>query len=283
MKHMAERFFSVDQLPGKFNEEALLAADICKRILDSGFEEYAYATLDAYFISDQQEKVKKLGAFFAQLYQAKVIAVAEKENYWELTVEFPPFPLNEDHLLCWAIDLLLKGYEHDCKLEGYGTYAGTGNYEFPDEDGSRLPWYFDEALKAYHNRNFSAAIIYFTSAIRIFPENPNAWYSRAIARDAVFLHAKALEDFNKAIELAPSFTEAYINRGVNKDLSGEYAAALEDFGKAVALDGNNATAYFNIGNTYLHMGNLAGACAAWEKARELGAEYAAEQLALHCK
>ncbi|WP_157986626.1 tetratricopeptide repeat protein [Chitinophaga alhagiae] len=280
---MNERFFPADQFARKFTEEVLLAADIYKRMLDSGFEEYAYAVLDAYFISGQQEKIKKLGDFFTQYYQAKVTAVAEKGDGWELTVAFPQFPLNEDNLLCWAIDLLLKGYEHDCMLDGYGTDAGTGNYEFSDEDNSRLPWYFDEALKAYHHRNFSAAIIYFSSAIRIFPENPNAWYSRGIARDAIFLRAKALEDYNRAIELAPSFVEAYINRGVNKNLSASYAAALEDFRKAVDLDGNNATAYFNMGNTHHSMGNLADACAAWKKAQELGAEYAAEQLALHCK
>lgn len=283
MKNMAERFFLPGQFPGKFSEEVVLADEVYKRMLGSGFKTYAYAAFDAYFITDSKEKAAALGAFFTESYQAKVNGIVEKENLWELTAAFPQFPVDQDSLLCWAADLLLKGYEFDCKLDGYGTYAGVDSNEFPNEEGGRLPWYFEEALKAYGNRNFSTAAIYFSSAIRIFPENPNAWYSRGIARDEVFLRAKAREDYDKAIELAPSFVEAYVNRGINKDLSGEFDAALGDFRKAIELDGANAVAYFNMGNTKHMMGNVKDACTDWQKARELGSTFADEQLKRYCK
>lgn len=280
---MANRFFTRDQFIRKFSEEVLLAADVYKRILDSGFKEYAYAAFDVYFISDSKEKLEKLGSFFTSFYDAKITGITEKEGGWELTADFPQFPLDQDNLLCWATDLLLKGYEFDCRQDGYGTFAGADSNKFPDEEKGRLAWYFEEGLKAYNNRNFSASAIYFSTAIRIFPENPNAWYSRGIAKDEIFLKAKAREDYDKAIELAPAFVEAYINRGVNKDHAGEYEAALQDFAKALELDGNNATAYFNRGNTRHNMEDPAGACADWKKAKELGAGYATAQLEMHCR
>jgi tetratricopeptide (TPR) repeat protein len=284
MMIMAERFFLPDEFPGKFREEMVLAAEIYHRIQGSSFKEYAYAVFDAYFISDSEQKLAALGNFFTEFYEANVTGIQPKnDGQWELTAAFPQFPLDEHNLLCWAADLLLKGYEFDCKLDGYGTYANAENNEFPDEAPARLPWYFDEALKAYNNRNFSTSAIYFSSAIRIFPENANAWYSRGTAKDAIFLRARAREDYDKAISLSPSFVEAYINRGVNKDLAGAYEAALEDFRKALELDGDNAMAYFNMGNTRHNMGNTHAACEDWRKASALGAAYADEQLRRHCK
>ncbi len=281
--NMADRFFTPGQFAGKFNQEALLAEEVYRRILGNGFKEYAYAEFDAAFLTDKKEKAEAFGVFLARVYDAKVTGVKEENGLWELSAGFPRFPLNQENLLCWATDLLLKGYQFDCRLDGYGTFANASNDEFPDEDGSRLPWYFEEALKAYNNANYSASIIYFTSAIRIFPENPNAWYSRGTAKDGIYLQLAARRDYDKAIELAPVFVEAYINRAINKDLTEEYDAALADFDKAIELDGDNATAYFNRGNTLHNMGNTTGACANWRKAKELGAAYADEQLQLHCK
>lgn len=280
---MADRFFLVNQFPAKFEQEWNFAADTYQRMVAGGVKPYVYAAFDVYFVSNTKEKTEALGAYLTETYEATVTGISEREGLWELTADLPRFPVTEDHLICWAIDLLLKGYEFDCKLDGYGTFANADNNEFPDEDGSRLPWYFEEALTAYNKGIYSKAIFYFTSAIRIFPENANAWYSRGTVKDVLYMHAKAREDYDKAIELSPAFVEAHINRGVSHDSSGEYEAALADFAAAIMLDGNNGTAYLNLGNTRQRMGDIAGACTNWRKALELGQPQAGELLKKHCE
>lgn len=283
LTRMADRYFTRQQFIAKFPEEVILAADVYNRMTGSGFPEYALAEFDVYFISDAQEKLEKLAAFLTAVYGMKTKSISQQNGQWELETLSPKFPVDADNLLCWAIDLAIKGYEHDCRLDGYGTFAGADSKEFQDESTGRLAHYFELAMESYRQRNFGAAVINFTTAIRIFPENANSWYSRAIAKEEILLGAKAREDYDKAILLSPEFKEAYINRAVNKDDAGEYEAALQDYNKAIELDALNPIVYFNRGNTRQHLGDQAGACSDWKKAKDLGAEYAGAKLEEYCK
>ncbi|MGX5817139.1 tetratricopeptide repeat protein [Chitinophaga lutea] len=278
-----QRYFTQDQFIARFGEEILLAGDIYARMAENGFPEYALAEFDATFSSNQPEKLQALGVLLRDVYGATVKGISERDGFFELTADFPVFPVDADNLLCWAVDQLWKGFEQDCRLEGYGTSSTTQEPTFPDEEPGRLAWYFEEGLRAWDMRNFGMTSIHFTTAIRIFPENANAWYSRAIARDQLFLYAKARADYDKALELSPSFVEAYINRAVNNDRSERYAEAMADYERALELEPENATAYYNRGNTKFNRGDRSGACEDWEKAKALGAAFAEERLAAYCR
>lgn len=280
---MAERYFTREEFIARFPGEAALAADVYNRMAGSGFPEYALAEFDVYFVSNAREKLEKLAAFLAAVYGMQTKSIGQQNGQWELETVSPKFPVDADNLLCWAADLAIKGYEHDCRLDGYGTFAGADSKDFQDESAGRLAHYFELAMESYRQRNFGAAVINFTTAIRIFPENPNSWYSRAIAKEEILLGPKAREDYDKAIELSPEFREAYINRAVNKDEAGDYEAALLDFGKALELNALDPIVYFNRGNTRQHLGDQAGACSDWKKAKDLGGEYAAAKLEAFCK
>ncbi|MBO9153547.1 ribonuclease E inhibitor RraB [Chitinophaga sp. GCM10012297] len=280
---MAGRYFTREEFITRFPGEAALAGDVYARMTANGFTAYALAEFDVYFVSDSREKLEKLAAFLTAVYGMQTKSPAEQNGQWELETASPKFPVDADNLLCWAIDLAIKGYEHDCRLDGYGTFAGADNKDFQDESAGQLAHYFELAMESYRQRNFGAAVINFTTAIRIFPENPNSWYSRAIAKEEILLGPKAREDYDKAIALSPEFREAYINRAVNKDEAGEYEAALADFNKAIELNALDPVVYFNRGNTRRHLGDQAGACSDWKKAKDLGGEYAAAKLEEFCK
>lgn len=276
---MQARFFSIDQLNERFANEAGAAYSVYDRLISNGFKEYDLVTFDFVCVSDSREKLETLATFMRESYGYEITTVSDRQ----LEGVAKPFPVDRNNLLCWVLDLFIKGFQADCMLDGYGTSTDPATATQPDMDISLSEHYFNLAMEAYGQQNYGAAIIHFSTHIRIFPGNPNAWYSRAIAKDELFLLLEARADYDKAIELAPAFAEAYINRGVNKESAGEYEAALVDLNTAIGLEPDNATAFFNRGNVKFSSGDQDGACADWKQAKALGADYADEQLAAHCK
>ena len=193
------------------------------------------------------------------------------------------FPVDEENLRYWALDLYSKGYEFDCKLDGYGATANPNDQKFPDLGANLYEHYFELAMDAYNKKNLGMAIVHFSTAIKIKPGDPNSWYSRAIAKDQLHTWKAARRDYDKAIELAPDFTDAIINRAANKDEAGEYDDAIKDYSRAIELEPQNAMAYFNRGNSRFNKSDKNGACEDWTKAKELGAQYAQERISQHCK
>ena len=192
------------------------------------------------------------------------------------------FPVDENNLMYWALDLYCKGYEFDCKFTGYGAMADPKDQKFPDLTDSLYDHYFDMAMEACDNRNFGMAIIHLSTAIKINPNDPNAWYSRAFMKDELHTWKAARRDYDKAIELAPDFVFAIINRAANKDEAGEYDDAIKDYTAAIEIEPDNAMAYFNRGNSKFNVKDKKGACEDWHKAKELGAEYAEKRIITNC-
>lgn len=279
----SERYFTREQFIEQFNAEVAYAAEVWQKLRESGFQEYALAVFDFNFVSDTAEKLESLKQLLTSTYDFVTGDIVQKPEGWAFRGVSNEFPIDAGNLLCWAIDLLVKGFELDCRLESYGTFAGKNNDEFPDMATGKLESYFNGALSAFQQQNYAAAAINFTTAIRIFDTNPNAWYSRAAVKDSLYLVMEARADYDKAIELAPAFKEAYINRAVNYYESGEFDAAIADFNKVLELDPENAMGFYNRGNTKYSNGDQAGACADWKRALALGAEYAQERLDEYCK
>jgi len=280
---MTNTFFLKSLFNSNFGKEMASAASVYERRKESGINEYALATYDFVFISDEQDKLSKLGNFLSANYRYKVNEVKRQDSYWELTGDATEFPVDENNLMYWALDMYCKGYEFDCKLDGYGAAGDPTNQKFPDMEINNADYYFELAMEAYNKRNFGMATIHFSTAIKINPEDPNSWYSRAIMKDELHTWKAARRDYDKAIELAPLFVDAIINRAANKDEAGEYDEAIADYDKAIELDLENEMAYFNRGNSKFNKKDIKGACEDWNKAKELGATYAQERIDDHCK
>lgn len=280
---MENRFFTRKQFADGFGKEIVAASEVYERRKKDGIKDYALATYDFDFISDSKNKLDSLGDFLAVNYSYKIKEIKKVNEYWELTGDATEFPVDEDNLRYWVLDLYAKGYEFDCKLDGYGAMADPKNQNFPDLNITLYDHYFELAMDAYDKKNSGMAIINFSTAIKIKPADPNAWYSRAIAKDELHTWKAARRDYDKAIELAPDFTDAIVNRAANKDEAGEYDEAIKDYDRAIELEPQNAMAYFNRGNSKFNKNDKSGACEDWTKAKDLGAGYAQKRINDNCK
>ncbi|WP_413669973.1 tetratricopeptide repeat protein [Mucilaginibacter sp. Mucisp86] len=279
---MGNRFFTWIDFNSKFGKEMASAVSVYERRKESGMADYSLATYDFVFISDAKEKLIALGAFLSNNYEYKINVPVRRDDHWELTGDATEFPVDENNLMYWGLGLYCKGYEFDCKLDGYGAMGDACNQTFPDIETKDDDYYFERAMECYNKGNLGMAIIHFSTAIRINPNDPNSWYSRATVKDQLHTWKTARRDYDKAIELAPDFTDAILNRGVNKDNAGEYSEAIADYTQVIALEPGNEMAYFNRGNSKLNLKNSKGACEDWQKAKELGATYAQERIEQHC-
>jgi tetratricopeptide (TPR) repeat protein len=274
---MANRFFKQSDFDTNFENEITSAINVYLNRQKSGMMDNSFTQYDFTFISDSRDKLESLGKFLSGNYGYRISSVENKRDEYELIGYSVEFPVDRDNLIYWALDLYCKGYEFDCKLCGYGSMDDVENQRFPDMSKAGYDKCFELAMVAYNKRNLGISFCYFSTAIKIDNNDPNAWYSRAIIKDDLHTWKSARMDYDKAIQLAPDFSEAIINRAANKDEAGEYVDAIKDYTKAIELDPQNEMAYskFNIKD-------IKGACEDWYAAKGLGSEYAKERIDKNC-
>ena len=73
-------------------------------------------------------------------------------------------------------------------------------------------------------------------AIRLEPNDTNAFFNRGYAYKAKGRYDRAIEDYDRAIRLNPSDADAFSNRGVAHKAKGQYDRAFEDFNQAIRLN-----------------------------------------------
>lgn len=279
---MINTFFTLAEFNENYLVEISSAAKVYERRKESGMEDFSLSTFEFVFISDSKDKLEKLGQFLIANYNYQTDEISEGDDNWELSGVSTEFPVDKDNLVYWVLGMYCKGHKFDCKLDGYGAFDDPEDQTFLEIDASFYDRYFDLAMECYDKRNLGMGIIHFSTAIRINPEDPNAWYSRAILKDELNTPKAARLDYDKAVELAPDFIDAIINRAANKDEAGEYDDAIADYSFAITLRPEEGLAYFNRANSKLRKGDKAGACEDWSKAKELGYEYAEESLNRNC-
>lgn len=279
---MQNRFFTQSDFNKNFGKEMESALSVYEQRQKSGMKDYSMALYDFVFISDTEQKLQSLGKLLSEDYNYQIKPVTKHADYYELAGDSTGFPVDEINLMYWALDLYCKGYEFDCKLDGYGAIGNPGKQTFPDMDITLYDHYFDLAMEAYGKKNLGMAFIHLSTAIKINAGDPNAWFSRAVVRDELYTWKSARKDYDKAIELAPDFLDAIVNRAANKDEAGEYLSAIEDYTMAIELAPQNAMAYFNRGNTKFNISDKKGACEDWHIAEKLGANYAQKRINDNC-
>ncbi|MGP4030360.1 tetratricopeptide repeat protein [Actinomadura sp. 3N407] len=103
------------------------------------------------------------------------------------------------------------------------------------------------------------AIADYTAAIAIDPNEPRAYFERAVLHQHLGHPAEALADYDQAARLGPPYPEVFYNRGnIRADL-GDLDGALADFGHAVMLDPSMVDAYVNRAGILCDMGEGAHA------------------------
>jgi tetratricopeptide (TPR) repeat protein len=279
-------FISWNEFTRRFGKEMRIADDVFNNMLKSGLKDNCLTKMDFTFTSDKKENLLSLSKFIKEHYPYTVEDVKEYEDIWEINGETNEIPLTKDNLMYWALDMYKRGYEFDASLDAYGGFFDPKNQKFADLNNNKANEYFDLGVNCYNEGNLSGSIFNWSLAITINPEDPNAYYSRAIVKNELYTWKAALKDYDKAIEIAPDFASALINRGALKDENGDYLGAIADYEKVIQIENAEAEdlqqAYFNLGNTRLNLKDRNSACENWKKALELGADYAQERIDKFC-
>jgi len=135
---------------------------------------------------------------------------------------------------------------------------------------------------AYYNRgnaykiigNYEQAIMDYDSAIKIYPQYPNAYNNRGNAYSILHNYERAINDYSMAIRFVPQYAEAYNNRGFAYRRLGDYVQAIDDFSRAIDLNPEYDVAYYGRGNSYYNLGNLRQAISDYDKAIGINPQYA---------
>ena len=146
--------------------------------------------------------------------------------------------------------------------------------------------YFDQGIEKYDSGNYQGAILDYTKAIEIDPNNANAFVNRGIAKgDSKKGFLDAISDFSKAIAIDPKYAPAYYNRGRVKFNMEDFLGAISDYSKAIENNPKYTDAYVYRGVTKKTIGNgkMEGACSDWRKAASLGDMDAAEWVRDQCQ
>ena len=91
-----------------------------------------------------------------------------------------------------------------------------------------------------------AAIINWTLVFIINPNEPNAYYSKAIVKNEFYTWKSVLRDYDKAIEIAPDFISALTNIGAIADYSqvNDLGAGPQSITRKFNLISTQACLYF---------------------------------------
>ncbi len=107
--------------------------------------------------------------------------------------------------------------------------------------------YHQKGLYYVSKQEYQKAIVAYTRAIELDPEQAEFYSDRAVA----FFHADqgrySLDDMNKARDLEPYKGYRYSSRAFIKDHLGDLDGAIEDYKEAVRIDPEDAIAQNNLG------------------------------------
>lgn len=139
--------------------------------------------------------------------------------------------------------------------------------------------YYNNLGSVYRKlEEYEDAKLNYSLAIRLDKDYVIAYNNRGSAKSDDGDYEEAIEDYQKAIELDPKYVYAYNNIGSVLIKEEKFEEAIEALDKAIEVDDQYGYAYLNRGIAKENIRDDQGACADWEKARELGVKKAVSYL-----
>ena len=117
--------------------------------------------------------------------------------------------------------------------------------------------YWRRGLLCYALRNFDGAIADYTHTIELRETDRHIpFHNRANARQMTGDLQGAEADYDEALRLNPKYAVSYANRGIVRYDLGDYGGAIADYTDALALDPDMVEAYFNRANARRVQGEI---------------------------
>jgi len=156
------------------------------------------------------------------------------------------------------------------------TLAQKPNLNKSAEQGTenefdKLPSFskYVEQLNRNSRNIYEAQLSEADKAIRLNPNDADAYLKRGLAYALLNQLQRAIEDYNEAIRLKPN-AETYFNRGFFYELLGQPQLAIKDYNEAIRLKPDYAAVYSNRANAYGKLGDNEHRCRDLQKECELG-------------
>lgn len=137
--------------------------------------------------------------------------------------------------------------------------------------------------KKHKEGDTAGALQDYTQAIKLNPNEEEAFYERGRVYSEQKNHLAAVNDFSKVIAINPKHYRAYYLRGYTRYVTGNYRDAVSDLNFSVELHPNSALALWYRAESKMKLGDVNGACEDWDAAYRLGYFEAAAKTKANCK
>jgi tetratricopeptide (TPR) repeat protein len=124
----------------------------------------------------------------------------------------------------------------------------------------------------YKKGQYDKAINEYNKALKLNPQNFEAYVNRGNVYEAMKRHWTAIRDYDRAIEINPNYGRAYMNKGVVYAKMKLYNQAISNISKGIEIDPKNGEMYFNRAVTYFENYEFDKAGDDVNKAQNLGWE-----------
>ena len=178
----------------------------------------------------------------------------QKERFWNLYLEENNERLKQDYL-----------YDYQARAKAIAKLQATQK-----ENGTNEVDYFSLGIEAHNKGEYDKAIEYYQKAIKINPDDYNAFNAMGSAYGKKVDNDKVITYCQNAIEIKQDYHKAFYNIGTAYRKKGNYNKAIEYYQKAIDISPDKFGAFYNMGNAYGMKGNYDKAIEFFQKAIELG-------------
>ena len=140
-----------------------------------------------------------------------------------------------------------------CNITTKSIYNDLHGFIEEQKNHSTAEIEFYRGLTLQNEKKWSEAVGYYNKAIKLNPQDANAYNNRGNAKARLKEYTEAIKDYNQAIELNLQYAEAYNNRGNAKFYLKQYNEAMKDYNQAIELNLQYAEAYKNRGFAKIHL------------------------------
>jgi tetratricopeptide (TPR) repeat protein len=121
----------------------------------------------------------------------------------------------------------------------------------------------------YDAGDFEAALVEYTAALELEPDDPDTLNNRGITFRRLERYDEALADYNRALELTPNAPDTLNNRGAALAYLARYEEALADFNRSLDLRPDDPTTLSNRGAALDDLGRYDEALADYNRSLEV--------------